>query len=501
MSSRRWSSVLLALLVLIPVALVAHSPLTERDEAIHTEVAREILKTGDWTTMHFAGRPWYDKPPLTFWAVAASMEVFGVNEAAARIPIAIACGLLVLTVWWLGREMYNENAGLAGAAITASCPMIAGIAQSVLMDVPLVLLFTLTLALFYQATRVTSRSGVVLASLGAGVVMGLGVLTKGPVAIVLPGAIALAAMVWSKDLRPRWRPAVPFAVIVCLIVAVPWHYLVYRANGMAWVDTYLGFHNVTRYLRSEHGGKGDSVLLYLGVLVIGFVPWTAATFGGFVRGCTRRSAEDKLLVLWTLGVLVFFGVASTRLAAYILPAFPALALLGGRFLTEEEGKRREALWPWALNVALVLAVGVALVAITGRFPSARTAALVWAAVLLVAAALQLSGSFRRSIGVLLVAGCALLMVVDGLVVPAAGAAQSLKRLVQTADRAGGRLLVWNDKMPGSVLFYSHKPAMLADRVGQVAPGDLVLIREKDVHNLGQVHQLVRNGRWVLVRKE
>ena len=141
---------ILVLLVLLPVCFIFRCPLFERDESIHAEVARQILVTSDHVTLHYDGRPWYDKPPLVFWMSAASMRAFGPSEGAARLPVAVCAGLLTLVVWVLARDMYGGNAGLGAAAIAAASPMLALTGQMVLMDVPLTLFFTTVMACFWQ---------------------------------------------------------------------------------------------------------------------------------------------------------------------------------------------------------------------------------------------------------------------------------------------------------------------------------------------------------------
>lgn len=485
--------VILVLLVLLPVCFIFRSPLFERDESIHAEVARQILVTGDHVTLHYDGRPWYDKPPLVFWMSAASMRAFGPSEGAARLPVAVCAGLLTLVVWALARDMYGGNAGLGAAAIAAASPMLALTGQMVLMDVPLTLFFTTVMACFWRACQ--RRGGALFWSAGAGLALGLAVLTKGPVGMALPGMVVLLAMAFRRDLRPPWW-TLCIAIGVALAVSIPWHVLVYRANGQAFMDSYLGFHNVRRFLKSEHV-HGASPLLYLGVLIVGFLPWTALVAQGVAEAIRRRLASDWLLGLWAVVVLVFFTAASTRLAAYILPAFPPLAILAGRYAARAQQTGRGARLVTGVNAIVVALLGVALVVASRKLPGAEPAAVVWAiSASAVAASLAVG---RRALAILAVGAVVLLAVLTGLLLPAVSPAASLRGLVRAANRTGGVLCVRDEDMPGSVLFYRRGPSKVVSN-SAIPRNALLLARKKDAAGVSPSVVITREGRWVLLRR-
>lgn len=490
--------VLLALLALSApmVAFTGMGPLSERDEAIHAEVAREILTTGDWVTLHFGGQAWFDKPPLVFWMSAASMRVLGVSEGAARLPVAVCGLLLVLTIWALARAMYGDEAGLMAAVIAASAPMLAGAAGIVLMDVPLTLFLTVTLALFYLSTSLDSRRAIALASACAGAAMGLGVLTKGPVALALPGFAVILAMVLRRDLRPRWVGALPTAFAVCVLVSLPWYLLATQRNGAAFVDSFIGFHNVGRFMRSEHK-NGASALLYVGVLIAGFLPWTPAMLCGVLQAAKRRTREDVLLLVWSVVILGFFGVARTKLAAYILPAFPALAILAARRLAVVADRCRYGL---VLQVAggLLLAA-LALAAVLALRPADALVAVAWLATASVAIVLFGNETYRLRLRVMVFVGCLLAFVLHAAVVPDVREQTGLRSAVLAASKLDGPLEVCGASMPGSALFYSQGRAKLIQSASLGHPGDVLLMRTSDVAEANSATVCWRGRRWSVVR--
>ncbi len=497
----RWpaSGILLALAVLLPAIFIWQNPLTERDEVTHVEVAREILTSGDWITLRFDGKPWYDKPPLVFWASAVSMRVFGCCEGGARLPVWLCYVALVALVWHLGREMFGPSAGLAAGAVAASAPMIVVTGQMVLLDIPLTLLFTVTLALFYKSTRADSTAQVAYLSIGAGAAMGLAVLTKGPVAIVLPGAIAALCMILSPSLRPRWTFALPTALIVAVVIAIPWHILVYKANGQAFLDSYFEFHNIDRFLKSEHA-RGQGPLLYLGVLLVGFMPWTAAVIQSVISGFRKWTPEDKLLGVWICLVLLFFGAASTRLAAYILPCFPPLAIWAGRYLAVEHVANKVDRILRVLNLVFLIILGAVLLTVSRKFSDVWVPAIVWAVTLITIGVLYCMGGLQKRITVTLFLACFLIAIQGGIVLPAVARQMSMKKIVLTANRVPGELFIWDGNLPGSVLFYGGKRPKHIDSALNVPGGGLVLLHKSDVPRLGAAEFLEQQGRWLLMRK-
>lgn len=486
----------LALLALLAPAFAFawRGPLSERDEAIHAEVAREILTTGNWVTLHFGKDAWFDKPPLVFWMSAASMKILGVSEGAARLPVALCGALLTLTVWALSRAMYSEEAAMMAAVIASSAPLVAGCTGLLLMDIPLTLFLTLTLALFYLSTDTQSTGRVVLLSVGAGIAMGLGVLTKGPVAIAVAGLAALLAMCLRSDLRPKWIGALPAAMAVCLLVALPWYLMAFRQNGAPFVDAFILYHNVGRFLRPEHH-RGASALLYVAVIVAGFIPWTSVLFSGVLNALTRRAREDVLLLVWSFVVLAFFGLAKTKLAAYILPGFPSLAILTAPWLACPPHRRAHRIAVQLGGGLLLITLAVAAcVALRG---ADAVVALAWLGVGSVAIVLIGNEATQMRLRAVVLTGCLLALMLHGVVLPRVREQTSLRGAVLAATRLNGPLKIYGSTMPGSALFYSKGSAALLTSASLVRPGDVLLMHTADLPLPLPGRVCWRGGKWCL----
>ncbi|MDR7581684.1 MAG: phospholipid carrier-dependent glycosyltransferase, partial [Armatimonadota bacterium] len=225
------------------LARLGASKLWDQDETKYAQVAREILWTGDWLTLRWNGDPWFVHPPLYFWLVAATARFFGLTEFTARVWSAVfGAGAVALTAL-LGRAWFSPRAGwLAGLVVATTLQWFA---QSRLAVFDSVLVFWMlgTLLGFWTGYR-GRRTGY----LAAFVCAGLGTLTKGPVAAVLPGLVALAYLAWRRELR-RLRE-IPWAAGLALygLVGLSWYAAGYLRHGAPFLRSVLGYYTVHRFV-------------------------------------------------------------------------------------------------------------------------------------------------------------------------------------------------------------------------------------------------------------
>jgi len=307
--------------------------LQDPDEGRYAEIAREMVVSGDWLTPTLNHVKYFDKPPLLYWLVAASFQLFGMSEGASRLVSAVA-GLVTVTITFLlGRSMFGRPAALAATLILATTPLFFLFTQAVTTDMLLTACMTATLG----AVWMLHQTGRARWALAVAATAALGVLAKGLVAAVLPGFVALAFLLRRAD-WPGLRRLVSLGpVAVFLALATPWFV------AMAWTNpefTHYFFYtqHVERFATAAVGHP-EGPFFYIPILLAGALPWTILVASLlWVRRSQPgrqepRSPSHGYLLLWALSVLLFFSAARSKLPSYILPAFPALALLAGDYLT------------------------------------------------------------------------------------------------------------------------------------------------------------------------
>jgi 4-amino-4-deoxy-L-arabinose transferase-like glycosyltransferase len=351
-SSLSWRG--LFLLLILPAVLLYPClafPLFEPDEGRYAEIPREMLQRGEWVVPYLQGEPYLDKPPLFYWLVMLSYRTFGVHDWSARLVPALAVHGCVLLTYLLGRRGLGDRAALAGAAVLAVAPAFAGMGRLLLLDGVLTLWTTLALLAVFEALRGPRlRWGWWL--LGAAA-CGLGVLTKGPVALLL-----LAPPVWAyrRLSGSPWHLGVrALAAFVAVVLALVLPWFVAACLRLPNFATYfLWHHNVVRFLHPfDHI---QPLWFYAPVLLFGLLPATLllVPFARFLVSGDEAAARGRppelgLLLLAGGWCVLFFSASGSKLPTYILPAFPPLALAFGQFLAARGWDRRR--WPAVLGVA------------------------------------------------------------------------------------------------------------------------------------------------------
>lgn len=339
--------------------------LWEPDEPRFAEATRQMIQRGDFLTPWFNAAPRFEKPILFYWLQLPFFAALDDAEIAARAPAAI-CGLLTaLAIFGLGRHFVSPRAGLLSAVGLATTFRFVLYARQGLTDVPVTA--AVTVALWAMTLGISGRSrGFVW---GAWALVGLGILLKGPVALLAP-AIWTVWAVWSggKTALARTRPLT--GVLLASLVSAPWFVFMIWAHGSAFVDIALGYEVVARYVSDAFPGRDRGLFYYLGVAPGDGAPWSlfavAAFLWAWLRRDTLREGEIdgmKLAAVWFATVIAVFSISEYKLPHYILPAFPGMALATGIFL-DGAIERRVSPWMWRtplLLVAVTLAAGAVLV--------------------------------------------------------------------------------------------------------------------------------------------
>jgi 4-amino-4-deoxy-L-arabinose transferase-like glycosyltransferase len=365
---------LLALVVLIAwFAALDMRKLQHPDEGRYAEIAREMAVSGDWVTPRLNDLKYFEKPPFQYWIGAATFNAFGVNEWTARLPSAVAGLLAVIAVGFTAARLAGPDAGVYAALVLAGSVWHSGLAHLLTLDSVLSFWFAITLCGFLLAQRpVLSPSAQRFWMLVAYAATAGATLTKGLVALVIPGAALVLYSLVTRDIGP-WRRlhALP-GVALYLTLTVPWFVLVSHQNA-EFAQFFFIHEHLDRFLTEEHRRAGGWYY-FIPWFVLGFLPWLLV-WAWTLRKSWRTApvaangfAWERFCVIWSAFVFVFFSISGSKLPSYILPMFPALALVVGFELTR--------LGPPVLAwIALPLAVGAPLLLVAATLGYDRAVAM------------------------------------------------------------------------------------------------------------------------------
>jgi 4-amino-4-deoxy-L-arabinose transferase-like glycosyltransferase len=361
---RRTTALLLLLGWAAFFAGLGRPAIADSDEAFYAEAAREMVESGDWLTPHYGYEPRFQKPILTYWLIAAGYRVGGVDESTARFWSALSGLVLALLTAAVGRRWYEEDTARLAGAIVATGFGYFSMARLSLPDLPLAACvsagtYAVLLAALDPAVR--RRTWWVV----AGIATGLGVLTKGPVALALVLLVTLP-IAWREraSWQGRWSGPVG-AVLVMLAVAVPWYAAMAAVHGPSYLEGFFVGDNVERFATARFNDPRPW-WFYLPILAGGLLPWTlvgACALGPLVRAWRQPAPMPATwrLTWWTLAPLLFFTASVGKQPRYILPVLPPLALLVARGVTSyvREAGLHQSWWPLRLaGLATALLLGV-----------------------------------------------------------------------------------------------------------------------------------------------
>lgn len=333
LSRRSWFA-LVVVLALVWFANLDVRALQHPDEGRYAEIAREMVATGDWVTPRLDGLKYFEKPPLQYWLTAASFEAFEVDEWTARLPGAIAGFLTLAIVAYVGSVVASPAAGRYAALALAGSVWLFGIAHLVTLDALLTFWLTLALGAFIVAQHVrdtpASQTRFMLIAWAA---TAAGVLTKGLIALLIPFCTLVLYTLAARDRSPWTRLHLVKGLVVLLVLAAPWFVLVSMRNP-EFARFFFIHEHFQRFLTTEHRRTG-AWWYFVPMVVVGLLPWTGIFLWRLRRSwrsATRQPdgfAWARFCLVWSAFVLVFFSLSGSKLPSYILPIFPAAALVLG----------------------------------------------------------------------------------------------------------------------------------------------------------------------------
>lgn len=314
--------------------------LVPSDEGRYAEIAREMAASGDFLTPQLNGIKYFGKPPLQAWMTALGFSVFGLGEWQARLWTGL-CGLAgMFMVFLAGSRVYSAATGVTAALVLGSSFFWAVAAHVASYDMGLSAMLTCALCAMLIAQRPAAspreqRNWM----LGCWAAMALAVLSKGLAGIVLPGMVLVLYTLASRDWRIWRRLHVVPGLALFLAIAAPWFVLVSLENPEFPAFFFIREH-VGRFTSDVHSRQAPWHY-FLPFLIVGMTPWfgvLAQSLRHGLRGSAAGFEPGRFLVVWAVSILVFFSLLHAKLPAYILPVFPALALLLARYLDSASHK-------------------------------------------------------------------------------------------------------------------------------------------------------------------
>jgi 4-amino-4-deoxy-L-arabinose transferase-like glycosyltransferase len=381
---RVWTLVAVAMSV-VWFALLDVRKLQHPDEGRYAEIAREMLVTGDWVTPRLNGLKYFEKPPLQYWLTAASYQAFELDEWTARLPVTVAGWLAIFVVGYAGARIASAAAGAYAAVVLAGLVWHFGIAHIITLDAMLSFWLTVALAAFLVAQRAAAapheRRAFMLVAWAA---MAGAVLTKGLIGVLIPGATLVVYTLANRDFALWRRLELGWGPLLLVALAAPW-FVIVSARNAEFAQFFFVHEHFQRFLTTEHRRTG-SWWYFVPLLVVGLLPWVGMFSVATVRGWRDAQRDSngfswaRFCLAWIAFVFLFFSASGSKLPSYILPLFPAAAILIGWQLTRVEQLTLFRLtWPLAAGAWLLLALTIAFYGtLIDRIADARTPPIVYA---------------------------------------------------------------------------------------------------------------------------
>jgi 4-amino-4-deoxy-L-arabinose transferase-like glycosyltransferase len=340
------------------------------DEGRYSEIPRYMALSDDWVTPRLNGIKYFEKPPLQYWTTAAAYEVFGEHHWTARSWPALTGFLGILLIFYTGSRLYGRTAGLYAALVLGSSLLYVGMAHILTLDMGLTFFMTSALAGCLLGLDTRASAGERRWWMGVtAVACALAVLSKGLIGVVLPGAVIVLYLLLKRDFALLRRLHLVTGGLLFMAVCAPWFVAVSIANP-EFPQFFFIHEHLQRYTSTIHQ-RSQPWYFFIAILLLGILPWLATLFAALAQACRQRGNDGfdprLFLLLWSGFIFFFFSLSGSKLPSYILPIFPALALLIGRYLATVSGK----VLAWQLAPIAVLALaGIVAAPYTVRLASA-----------------------------------------------------------------------------------------------------------------------------------
>ncbi|EAT59967.1 ArnT family glycosyltransferase [Chlorobium ferrooxidans] len=497
---------LLGLLVAVSFfAGLGSAPLFDVDEGAFSEATREMMVSKNYLTTWLNGAPRFDKPILIYWLQLLSVNMFGVNEFAFRLPSALAGTAWAASIFVVVRKVSGNRQAFLAAALMVLSLQVNVIAKAAIADALLNALLAITMFALFRHFETGSKRALYLAFAMAG----FGMLTKGPIAVIIPVAVFFIFSLVEGELKKLVRATLsPWGIIIFLCIALPWYLLEYREQGMAFIEGFFFKHNISRFNTSFEGHSG-SLFYYFPVLIIGLMPFTGLLFTVlFNLKKLFAERENRFLLIWFGFVFIFFSLSGTKLPHYVIYGYTPLFILMARALPLSRHPRLLALWPMMLLILLLFLPLLARTAMNytddlylltlfaeGITLTGASHILVIIASLLGILAIEFLSRFSAA-DKLIATGVIFALIINIHLMPIAGKLlqEPVKEAALLARKAGYKIVMWEVYYP-SFFVYSES---FAER-REPLPGEIALTTVKQLATLDTPAILYSKRGIVLVK--
>ena len=359
-------------------------PLMDVDETRYAVMARALSHSLNWNNLMLNSAPFLEKPPLYFWLVASSITFFKTfSPFIVRLPIALLTTFIVFFTYYLGKRVITRKFGMLSALTLLSSMFFLILSHIAIIDMVLTVFITAALYCGFL-THFCEEKNKKYYWWYFYTFIGLGFLAKGILALAIPVTVMFIYHLITKTVKEMFKPLYFISgVFIVAIMIIPWHYLMYQEYGYQFVKEYFLLHHFARLLGSEVIGRERPFLYFIPVFMLGFLPWTFVFISflcdGFKKLVNRfKSTEGKLkekiaaaleantneekLILFSsiffTVIFLVFSSASTKLPTYILPLFPAAALLTGYYwwVSDERNEHAKSISNSTITFAVILTI-------------------------------------------------------------------------------------------------------------------------------------------------
>lgn len=352
---------LVLLFLLVYLLPLDSRPLTIPDETRYAEIPYEMLVSGDWVTPRLNGLRYFEKPPLGYWLNAVSISLLGQSNFAVRLATALAAGCTALLLYLFSLRFFaNRQASTLAVFIYLTFPVVYLVGTHATLDSLLTLFLTAGIMGYVGATLEPRPGRAWLYWLGCGVSLGLAFLTKGFLAFAVPVIVLVPWLIWQR----QWRALLIRGWVVVLVAAavvLPWALLIHLRETDFW-HYFFWVEHIKRFTADDAQHK-EPFYYFMMLFPLMAFPWVSllpAAIAGHLRSLNPGNiAINRLLWLWVLLPFLFFSSSSGKLATYILPCFPPLAIIFANGLYryfQDSSRRRLFNWAVLLNLLVIAAL-------------------------------------------------------------------------------------------------------------------------------------------------
>jgi len=318
---------------------IGNAPLFDEDEGFFAEGTREMAVRGDFISTFINQEQRFDKPPLTNWLQYGSAQIFGWNEFSMRLPSCLASVFWMFLIYFFTKKRLDERSAFFATLIATSSLQITIVGKAALADG--ILNMALTGAMFCLFDFIQQKNKKFIWAFY--VFTGIGFLAKGPVAVLIPGAVFLFYLVKWKTWNSILRLLDPVGILLFFLISAPWYILEYQYSGDVFINGFFLKHNVNRFQTAFEGHYGG-IFYFVPVLLFGLLPFTAIILKSITKINFIWSKKWlSYLMIWFCFVFILFSISGTKLHHYIIYGYSPLCVLGGWYAANNN--RLPLVWP------------------------------------------------------------------------------------------------------------------------------------------------------------